>query len=86
MKWFDEPLKRCQQTHTANSAQFSGLFGLFGIGPQKGLIKTFFFKSLNSTMNFGLKNQGGYKTETAVSLQHFCLQIQLDSDNLLGPF
>ena len=31
------------------------------------------------------KNQGGYKTETAVSLQQFCLQIQLDSDNLLGP-
>ena len=30
-------------------------------------------------------NQGGYKTETAVSLQQFCLQIQLDSDNLLGP-
>ena len=32
-----------------------------------------------------LKNQGGYKTETAVSLQQFCLQIQLDFDNLLGP-
>ena len=32
------------------------------------------------------KNQGGYKTETAVSLQQICLQIQLDSDNLLGPF
>ena len=31
------------------------------------------------------KNQGGYKIETAVSLQQFCLQIQLDSDNLLGP-
>ena len=31
------------------------------------------------------KNQGGYKTETGVSLQQFCLQIQLDSDNLLGP-
>ena len=32
------------------------------------------------------KNQGGYKTETGVSLQEFCLQIQLDSDNLLEPF
>ena len=31
------------------------------------------------------KNQGGHKTETAVSLQQFCLQIQLDSDNLPGP-
>ena len=45
VKWFDEPLKRCQQTHTTNSAQFSRHFGLFGTGPPKELVKTLYILS-----------------------------------------
>ena len=41
---------------------------------------------MDSNCLLGLKNQGSYKTETAVSLQQFCLKIQLDSDNFPGPF
>ena len=45
--------------------------------------KLTYFWSISTTFS---KNQGGYKTETPLSLQQFCLQIQLDSDKLLGPF
>ena len=44
-----------------------------------------YFSPLSFPKYFDQKFQGGYKTETAVSLQQFCLQIKLDSDNLLRP-
>ena len=71
-----------------NYDSFNYLFLPACCAPHAGLgIKQFFFTICQE--NFRIcqeKNQGGHKTDTAVSLQQFCLQIQLDSDNLLGPF
>ena len=47
------------------------------------ILTCFFLGESSQIMHFG-KNQGRYKSETAVGKDQFCLEIQLDFDNLLG--
>ena len=47
------------------------------------ILTCFFLGESSQIMQFG-KNQGRYKSETAVGKDQFCLEIQLDFDNLLG--